>query len=130
MINYDIGDSITKYYSLLMHIVIYFLLVVGLFVSVKVAKPKYLGWGRVFMGALIWFGTHIALSLIFFKMPIVVTITAPIAWYFETKFLWEYDWVKAFLPWIITIAVVVLGILAFHFAAPEFLKTALGIKLF
>lgn len=130
MINYNIGDTITRYWSLLMHVVIYFLLVVGLFVSVKVAKPKYLGWGRVFMGALIWFSTHIVLSLIFFKMPIVVTIAAPIAWYFETKFLWEYDWVKALLPWIITIAVVVLGLLVFHFAAPDFLKTALGIKLF
>lgn len=130
MINYNIGDAITRYSSLLMHVVIYFLLVIGLFISVKVSKPKYPGWGRVFMGALIWFSTHIVLSLIFYTMPIVVTIASPIAWYFETKFLWEYDWVKAILPWAITIAFVVVVLCVIYFATPEFFKTALGVKLF
>ena len=130
MINYNIGDAITRYYSLLMHVVIYLLLVVGLFVSVKIAKPKYLGWGRVFIGALIWFCTHIVLSLVFLKVPIVVTIAAPIAWYFETKFLWEYDWLKAILPWIITITIALVGLLAIYFIAPEFFNTSLKVKFF
>lgn len=110
MINYNIGDAITRYSSLLSIVGIYFALVITLYISVKIMKPVYLGWGRIFMGALIWLSTHIVLSLIFFKTPIVVTILTPIAWYFETKFLWEYDWLKAALTLLIQIPTLIAAV--------------------
>ncbi len=135
MINYNLaifenlfpGQSVGwMYAAIILFIVIAFSFAIGNMISVKLLKPQFKNAGRIFYGALIWLCTNIVLALFLNGFNLWVNILSLVAFYFETKFLFDYDWGKAVVAVIIplVVAVVIIGIL--WFAIPgNWVKTAL-----
>jgi hypothetical protein len=151
MINYNLaifenlfpGQSVGwMYATIILFIVIAFSFAIGNMISVKLLKPQFKNAGRIFYGALIWLCTNIMLTLIMFQIRpwamdgisatialiyiIIFFVVNFVALYFETKFLFDYDWGKAVIAVIIplVVATIIIGIL--WFAIPgDWVKTAL-----
>jgi len=135
MINYNLvgfagsDSSWIGYGAMLMYIVIFVCFMLGNWLSSKLMKPTYPGWGRILYGALLLLCTNIVFSLVFFQMPLLATIFTVVAWYFEVKFLCGYSWGKAIVGWLFPIAIAVIVILILWLIWPSWIVSVLGFKL-
>lgn len=113
MINYNLaslGETSLMIWAIVFYFAIMFAFVLGNFIAVKVLSPQFKNVGRMFYCALIWFCTHIVISLFLnpisdpFRIWLIIALSI-IAFYFEIKFLFDYNWAKAIWATLIVCAV-------------------------
>ncbi|MEZ4812397.1 MAG: hypothetical protein R2883_02745 [Caldisericia bacterium] len=149
MINFNLGSfpkNEWMFGAIILYVIIMFALTFGNYLSVKLLKPEHKDTGRIFYSSLIWFCTYITVAVFTLAiyawtnssiaistvwaapvpgMNLIVSIITLIAIYFETKFLFGYDWIKAILAVIIPIVIAIVVIIILWYAIPGWVKGCL-----
>ena len=140
MFNYNLLDvKDFQIVLILFYLGLWLCFVLGNWISVKLLNPEHKDWGRIFMGSLLLFCTHIFFSIMtawrsvfkfMFHNPIIGVIGFFVSWFFICKYLYGHNWFKAIIAALVPIIVAAAACAIFYFIAPEFFMKITVLRIF
>jgi hypothetical protein len=140
MFNYNLlADEKLQFFLIVFYLGVWLCFVLGNWIAGKLLNPEHKDLGRVFMGSLLLFCTHIFFSILtawksvfgfMFYNPIIGVIGFFVSWFFICKYLYGHSWLKAIVAALMPIIVAAAACAIFYLIAPETFMSLTVLRIF